>query len=63
VPYPGLVAGNNAAAYQSFDVSSSTATPSATTAEAEAADVSIQSTSAPEAAVESSSSAPAEESA
>lgn len=68
VPYPGLVAGNNAAAYQPFDVSSSTATPAAasvTTAEAAAADVSVQSTSTPEVAVESSSStsAPAEESA
>jgi len=60
VPYPGLVTGNNnAAAFQTFDVSS-TAAPavSSTTAAtaAAAADVSVQSTSAPDAVVESSSS-------
>jgi len=65
VPYPGLVTGNNnAAAFQTFDVSS-TAAPvvSSTTAAAAAADVSVQSTSTPDVAVESSSEVPAAETA
>ncbi|XP_026811434.1 phosphatase and actin regulator 4-like [Rhopalosiphum maidis] len=65
VPYPGLVTGNNnGAAFQTFDVSS-TAAPvvSSTTAAAAAADVSVQSTSAPDVAVESSSEVPAAETA
>ncbi|KAE9541659.1 hypothetical protein AGLY_003650 [Aphis glycines] len=62
VPYPGLVTGNNnGATFPTFDVSSSTAVPAAssTAATDAAADVSVQSTSAPDAVVESSSSSDA----
>lgn len=61
VPYPGLVASNNnGATFPTFDVSSSTAVPAASsTAAADAANVSAQSTSAPDAVVENSSSSDA----